>query len=122
MVVLELAMWTRLALNSERSTSLCFPSAGIKGMHHHCSALCLIFLIVAIEFTDTVRQTAQEIPEIILSSSLQHLSYRYTQPQLVFMWTLGIGFNATSNCPQSTLSMFLYCDSNSHFHFIILYS
>ena len=35
MAVLELAMQTRLAWNSQRSTCLCFPSAEIKGVCQH---------------------------------------------------------------------------------------
>jgi hypothetical protein len=38
MAVLELALQTRLHLNSQRSFCLCLLSAGIKGMHHHCQA------------------------------------------------------------------------------------
>ena len=33
--VLELALKTRLALNSQRSICFCLPSAGIEGMCHH---------------------------------------------------------------------------------------
>lgn len=35
---LELTVWTRLALNSQRSACLCRPSAGIKGLCHHSLA------------------------------------------------------------------------------------
>ena len=33
--VLEPTLWTRLALNSQRTICLCLPSAGIKGLYHH---------------------------------------------------------------------------------------
>ena len=35
LTALELILWTRLALNSQRSACLCCPSAGIKGVLHH---------------------------------------------------------------------------------------
>jgi hypothetical protein len=35
LAVLELTLYTRLVLNSE-ICCLCLPSAGIKGIHHHC--------------------------------------------------------------------------------------
>jgi hypothetical protein len=35
LAVPELTLWTRLTSNSQRSASLCLPSAGIKGVHHH---------------------------------------------------------------------------------------
>jgi hypothetical protein len=35
LAVLELFMQTRMALNSQTYTCLCFPSAGIKGMHYY---------------------------------------------------------------------------------------
>jgi hypothetical protein len=35
LALLELALWTRLALNSEIFACLCLQSAGIKGVHHH---------------------------------------------------------------------------------------
>jgi hypothetical protein len=38
LAVLKMALQTRLASNSQRSTCLCLPSAGIKGFHHHCLA------------------------------------------------------------------------------------
>ena len=44
LTVQELALWTRLALNSQRSAWLCLPSAGIKGMCHHFLACFYIFL------------------------------------------------------------------------------
>ena len=34
--VLALSLYARLALNTQRSTCLCLPSTGIKGMNHHC--------------------------------------------------------------------------------------
>jgi hypothetical protein len=37
LAVLYLALWTRLALNTQRSTAS-FLSASIKGIHHHCLA------------------------------------------------------------------------------------
>lgn len=37
--VLELALQSRLASNSQRSTSLCLLSTGIKGICHHCPVL-----------------------------------------------------------------------------------
>jgi hypothetical protein len=37
--VLELALWTRMALNSQRSTCLCLQSAGSKGDHSAFSLL-----------------------------------------------------------------------------------
>ena len=36
--VLELTLWTRLALDSQRSTFFYLPSAGIKGVCHHSLA------------------------------------------------------------------------------------
>ena len=38
LAVLELALYTRLALNSQRSICLCLLSARIKGVCHHCPA------------------------------------------------------------------------------------
>lgn len=35
LVSLELAMYARLALNSEKSTCLCLSSVGIKDVPHH---------------------------------------------------------------------------------------
>ena len=35
LAILKLSLYTRLALNSQRSVCLCFPSAGIKGVCHH---------------------------------------------------------------------------------------
>ena len=35
----ELTWYTRVTSNSQRDTCLCLPSAGIKGMHHHCLAI-----------------------------------------------------------------------------------
>lgn len=35
LVALELTLWTKLALNSQKSACLGLPSAGIKDMHHH---------------------------------------------------------------------------------------
>ena len=35
LVVLELALQTRLVLNSQRTACLCLLSAGIKGVHHY---------------------------------------------------------------------------------------
>ena len=35
LAVLELTLYTRLATNSQRSTCLCLPSAGIKAVCHH---------------------------------------------------------------------------------------
>jgi hypothetical protein len=32
---LELTMQSRLTLNPQRFTCICFPKAGIKGVHHH---------------------------------------------------------------------------------------
>lgn len=39
LAVLETTLWTRLALTSETGLP-CFPSAGIKGIHHHHPACC----------------------------------------------------------------------------------
>ena len=36
LAVLDRALQTRLAWNSQRFACLCLPWAGIKGMHHHC--------------------------------------------------------------------------------------
>ena len=41
--VLELTLWTRVALNSQRSTCLCLLSVVIKGVHHHTAAKQSIF-------------------------------------------------------------------------------
>jgi len=41
LAVLKLALKPRLALNSQRSACLCFPSTGIKGLHHRHLAVCL---------------------------------------------------------------------------------
>jgi hypothetical protein len=55
LVGLGLDMWTRLASNSQRSSSFCTLSAGIKGMHHHAWSVLLIrnfsvnFLVPLIE-------------------------------------------------------------------------
>lgn len=35
LVILVLAVWTRLASDSERSSCLCLLSARIKGVRHH---------------------------------------------------------------------------------------
>jgi hypothetical protein len=35
LAVLELDLYTRLALNSERSTCLCLLSSEVKGVQHH---------------------------------------------------------------------------------------
>jgi hypothetical protein len=35
LAVLELALWARLALKSQRSAPLCLLSSGIKGEHYH---------------------------------------------------------------------------------------
>ena len=43
LVVLELALYTRLALNSLRSACLCLPTDGIKGTHQNCLASMKIF-------------------------------------------------------------------------------
>ena len=37
--VVELALWTWLAPNSQKFTCLCLQSAGTKGMYHHCPDL-----------------------------------------------------------------------------------
>ena len=42
LAVLELALQTRLASNSQRYDCFCLPSAGIKGVGHHCLAICEI--------------------------------------------------------------------------------
>jgi hypothetical protein len=34
LAVLELTMWTKLSLNSQRSSCLCLWNAGIKGVYH----------------------------------------------------------------------------------------
>jgi hypothetical protein len=36
--VLELTLYTRLALNLQGSTCFCLQGAGIKGIYHHCLA------------------------------------------------------------------------------------
>lgn len=36
LVDLELTVYNRLALNSQRPACLCLLSAGIKGVQHHC--------------------------------------------------------------------------------------
>lgn len=38
LVALELAFCRSVWRQSQKSTSLCLPSLGIKGMHHHCTA------------------------------------------------------------------------------------
>jgi hypothetical protein len=39
LAVLELTLYSRVALNSEIHLPLpCLPSAGIKGVYHHCPA------------------------------------------------------------------------------------
>lgn len=35
LAILELTMWIRQALDSQSSSYLCLPSAGLKGMHHY---------------------------------------------------------------------------------------
>ena len=44
LAVLELALWTRLALNSQWSTCLCLPDTGIKGVRHHYWANMLLLI------------------------------------------------------------------------------
>ena len=39
LTVLELALQTMLAMNSQRATCLCLQSAGITGTHQHCHHL-----------------------------------------------------------------------------------
>ena len=41
LVVLELTLWTRLALNSQKSACLCLPSTGIKGLRIVCVHVCV---------------------------------------------------------------------------------
>ena len=36
---LELTLYTTVASNAQRSDYLCLPSAGVKVIHHHLSAL-----------------------------------------------------------------------------------
>lgn len=43
LVALELTLNIRLALNSERSTCLCLPSAVVKGISHHAQLLVVSF-------------------------------------------------------------------------------
>ena len=46
-VVLEFTLYTRLAWNSQRSACLCFPCAGVKGVHYHHRVFCFFgFLFV----------------------------------------------------------------------------
>jgi hypothetical protein len=44
LIVLELALQTRLASNSQNFACLCIPSTGIKGMYHHCLTVIFIFI------------------------------------------------------------------------------
>jgi hypothetical protein len=46
LAVLKLALQIRLASNSQRSTCLCLPSAGTKGVQHHHLAKTLYFSVV----------------------------------------------------------------------------
>ena len=46
LTALEPALLTRLASNSQRSSRLCFPSAGIKGMCHHCHAQKVVIIML----------------------------------------------------------------------------
>jgi hypothetical protein len=76
LVVMELALLTRLASNSQRSTCLCDPSAGIKSVHHH-TGQCSSF-----KFDQTQFPRALPLPRIfhipLLNSVLLYLPQRHS--------------------------------------------
>lgn len=64
LTALELALYTRLVSNSQRSTCLSLPSAGIKGMCHHCLAsICRLYLLAEITFINT--ETTKILPSVL---------------------------------------------------------
>jgi hypothetical protein len=63
LVVPELALKTRLVSNSQRSSCLCLPSAGIKGVPHHHLVLLLLFEADSYYMTQTVLKLMVLLPQ-----------------------------------------------------------
>ena len=61
LTILELALWTKLVSNSQRSTYLCLPSARIKGIYHYCLAPKCLMIV--------------EICRLVLQKSLTRVIY-----------------------------------------------